>query len=109
MVPSPQLKLNLVNLSGEKTKPTAPKNPRFPLDAPSKKIVVEEELIHICLKALALPRKCQGELTGLTQTIFLVHVDEGPSQDKNAEGGDEEDERHPTDSAINNLMLLATN
>ena len=81
MIPRPQLNLNSISLSGEKTTPPALEIPGFPLDAPSKNIMAEEELVHNCLKALALPRNRQGErLTGLTELKFLFRDEMGPNQ-----------------------------
>ena len=92
MIPSPQLKLNLVNLSGEETKPPAPENPGFPLDAPSKKILVEEEFIHNDFNLSKDPWKRQGiALTGFLQTTFLIPIELGPNHVENAAAKGEED------------------
>ena len=72
MVPSPQLKLNSINLSGEETKPLTPEQPRFPLEPPSKNNVVEEEFIHNDFNYSKGPLKRQGiALTCLLLTTFL--------------------------------------
>ena len=87
MIPSPQLKLDSIPLSGEKTTPLAPEIPGFPLDAPSKKINAEEELIHNNLNASVLPRKRQGkEVIGLMQTNFLIPVGVEPNHVEVTEG-----------------------
>ena len=109
MNPSPQLKLVSINLSGEKTKPPAPEIPGFPLDAPSKKIVVEEELIHNDLKASVLPQKFQGEeVAGLTQTNFLIPVGVEPNHAEITEGREEMEFILQAYSTIDLLMVLAT-
>ena len=109
MIQSPQLKENLNNLSGEKTKPPAPEIPRFPLDAPSKKIVVEAELIHNDLNASMFTwNRHGGELTGLTHTDFLNLDGLEPSHVEIVEGKDEEDVEFPAYSVISSLILCAT-
>ena len=108
-MPRPLLKLNLVNLSKEKTKPPAPEILGFPLDAPLKKITAEEELIHNVLNSSTVPRKRQGKaLTGLKQADFLNPRVLMPNHVENAEGIGEEGNELPADSAISNLILKAT-
>ena len=98
MIPSPQLKLDSINLSREKTKPPTPEIPGFPLDAPSKKIVVEGELIHHDLNASTFPHTHQeGELTGLIHIVFLNPDRQEPINIVIAEDRDEGDVNLPVD------------
>ena len=78
MEPRPQLKLVLISLPNEYTKPLAPETPGFPLDAPSKKFVAKEELVHQELKSSPMSRiRQEGDLAGLMQTFFdnLIRVE----------------------------------